>query len=170
MGGMSRLLSRPARTRTLAIVAAGLGLAALSGCAGQVPMQPAEDSNNPACADVVVRLPETVADQKKRTTNAQGTGAWGEQAAVQLVCGVEPIGPTTDTCVNVNGIDWVIDDSAAPIYRFDAYGRSPGLAVYVDGEQVSGTEAIVDLSAVARELPQDRKCLTLTDTLDITKQ
>ncbi|RZT64749.1 uncharacterized protein DUF3515 [Leucobacter luti] len=132
-------------------------------------MHPAEDANNPACADVIVRLPDTVAEQKKRTTNAQATGAWGEEAAVQLVCGIEPSGPTTDTCVNVNGVDWVIDESSAPIYRFEAYGRSPGLAVYVDGEQVSGTDVVVDLSAVAKELPQERKCTSLGDTLDLTK-
>lgn len=170
---MSRLLSRPARVRRLGAVsalAAVLGTAVLSGCAGQVPMTPAADSNNPACADVVVRLPDTVAEQKKRSTNAQGTGAWGDKAAVQLVCGVEPTGPTTDDCVNVNGVDWVIDRSNAPIYRFEAYGRDPGLAVFVDSEQVSGTEVTVDLGAVVKQLPQTRQCTSLADTLDITKQ
>ncbi|MCW2288032.1 DUF3515 family protein [Leucobacter luti] len=170
---MSHLLSRSTRSRRSAAVtaiAAALGIASLTACAGQVPMRPADDANNPACADVIVRLPETVAEQQKRSTNAQATGAWGENAAVQLVCGVEPTGPTTDTCVNVNGVDWVIDESEAPIYRFEAYGRSPGLAVYVDGEQVSGTEVVVDLSAVAKELPQERQCTSLSDTLDITKQ
>lgn len=154
---------------TFAAVAAMLGVATLTGCAGQVPMQPSDDANNPACADVIVRLPETVAEQKKRTTNAQATGAWGEKSAVQLVCGVEPTGPTTDDCVNVNGVDWVIDDSAAPIYRFEAYGRSPGLAVYIDSDQVSGTEVAVDLSAVAKELPQERQCTSLSDSFEITK-
>lgn len=133
-------------------------------------MEPAADANNPACADVTVRLPDSVAGEGRRSTTAQATGAWGGDAAVQLVCGVEPSGPTTDTCVNVNGVDWIIDDSAAPIYRFEAYGRDPGLAVFVDSNQVSGTEAIVDLSAVAKELPQTRKCLALSDSLDITKQ
>ncbi|SJN08320.1 conserved hypothetical lipoprotein [Leucobacter sp. 7(1)] len=160
---------RPVRTVVAAIAVAGIA-ATLTGCAGQVPMTSADDSNNPACADVIVRLPDTVAEQKKRSTNAQGTGAWGEQAAVQLVCGVEPTGPTTDDCVNVNGVDWVIDRSNAPIYRFEAYGRSPGLAVFVDSEQVSGTEVTVDLGAVVKQLPQTRQCTSLSDTLDITKQ
>ncbi|MBL3690871.1 DUF3515 family protein [Leucobacter chromiireducens subsp. chromiireducens] len=133
-------------------------------------MDPAADANNPACADVIVRLPKTVAGEERRSTTAQSTGAWGDNAAVQLVCGVEPSGPTTDSCVNVNGVDWIIDESAAPIYRFEAYGRDPGLAVFIDSEQVSGTEAAVDLSAVAKELPQTRQCLDLTDSLDITKQ
>lgn len=130
-------------------------------------MEPAADANNPACANVIVRLPEQVAGLDRHPTNAQSTGAWGEHGAVQLVCGEEPTGPTTDQCVSVNGVDWVINDAAAPIYRFEAYGRSPGLAVYVDSGAVSGTDAVLDLSAVARQLPQSRKCTALSDTLDL---
>lgn len=130
----------------------------LTGCAGEVPMEPAADANTPACADVTVRLPKTVAGLDKRTTNAQATGAWGDPPSVQLKCGIEPSGPTTDRCVYVNGVDWIIDESAAPIYRFEAYGRTPGLEVFVDSEKVSGTDVVTDLSAVAKQLPQERKC------------
>jgi len=156
--------------RVAAIVAVSSIAGLLAGCAGDVPMDPAADAENPACANVIVRLPQTVAGMEKRTTNAQSTGAWGDPASVLLYCGIEPTGPTTDTCVNVNGVDWVIDESQAPLYRFEAYGRTPGLEVIVDSEQVSGTEVAVDLSAVAKELPQERRCTSLSDTFDITKQ
>lgn len=150
----------------LAAGIAGVALAPLlAACAGEVPMEPAADANSPACADVIVRLPDTVAELDRRTTNAQSTGAWGDPAVVQLRCGIEPSGPTTDTCVNVNGVDWIIDESAAPLYRFEAYGRSPGLEVFVDSEQLSGTDVVNDLSAVARELPQERKCTSLAENL-----
>lgn len=156
--------------RALKIIALSAALAGtaslLTACAPTVPMQAADDANNPACANVIVRLPDVVAGEERRSTNAQSTGAWGD-GAVQLVCGLEPSGPTTDTCVNVNGVDWVIDDSAAPIYRFEPYGRTPGIAVYVDSEQVSGTETTVDLNAVVQQLPQERKCTTLSDTFDV---
>lgn len=132
-------------------------------------MDPAVDAENPACANVIVRLPQIVGGMEKRTTNAQSTGAWGDPASVLLYCGIEPSGPTTDTCVNVNGVDWIIDESQAPLYRFEAYGRSPGLEVIVDSEKVSGTEVTVDLSAVAKELPQERQCTSVSDTFDITK-
>ncbi|MEJ6490027.1 DUF3515 family protein [Leucobacter sp. USCH14] len=158
------------KSRALKIVALSAALAStatlMSACAPIVPMEAADDANNPACADVIVRLPDIVAGEDRRYTNAQSTGAWGD-GAVQLVCGVEPSGPTTDTCVNVNGVDWVIDDSAAPIYRFEPYGRAPGLAVYVDSDQVSGTETTVDLNAVVQQLPQERQCTTLSDTFDV---
>lgn len=156
--------------RALKIVALSAALAStatlMSACAPIVPMDAAEDANNPACANVIVRLPDIVAGEERRYTNAQATGAWGD-GAVQLVCGVAPSGPTTDTCVNVNGVDWVIDDSAAPVYRFEPYGRTPGIAVYVDSEQVSGTETTVDLNAAVQQLPQERKCTALSDTFDV---
>lgn len=127
-------------------------------------MKPAANSNDPACAQVTVRLPQTVAGLDRRFTNAQATGAWGKDAEVQLVCGIEAGGPTTDQCVTVNDVDWVIDESQAPIYRFEAYGREPGLVVFVDGEKISGTDVVLDLGAVARQLPQTRQCTALSDT------
>lgn len=149
-----------------AVLALGLAAACsttLTGCAGDVPMTPAENANDPACANVTVRLPDTVAGLKKRTTNAQATGAWGDPSGVELRCGIEPSGPTTESCVSVNGVDWIIDDSQAPLYRFEAYGRSPGLEVIVNSEQASGTDAVVDLGAVAKVLPQKHHCTSPQD-------
>lgn len=150
-----------------AALAASALAATLVGCAGEVPMQPAEGANDPACADVIVRLPNTVSGLDRRTTNAQSTGAWGDPVGVELICGIEPSGPTTDDCVNVNGVDWIIDRSAAPLYRFEAYGRSPGLEVVVHSERASGTETVVDLGAVAKLLPQERECTSLADTMEL---
>lgn len=154
-------------TRTAAAAATATVMAcALSACANPVPMEAAVDANDPACANVIILLPDTVAGLERRTTNAQSTGAWGNPSGVELRCGIEPSGPTTDTCWNVNGVDWIIDDSNAPIYRFEAYGRSPGLEVYVDNELASGTSTVTDLTATANRLPQERKCLNVTDFED----
>ncbi|MFM6980227.1 MAG: DUF3515 family protein [Micrococcales bacterium] len=60
----------------------------LTGCTAAVSLEPAADANNPACAEVIVRLPDTVADFEKRATNAQSTAAWGTPAAVILRCGL----------------------------------------------------------------------------------
>lgn len=128
-------------------------------------MQPAVDANDPACAEVIIRLPDEVAEHKQRRTNAQSTAAWGNPTALELICGIEPSGPTTDRCVSVNGIDWIIDPSADPIYRFEAYGRSPGLEVFVDSELSSGTEALLDLSLAVSQLPQLRECIDLYDEI-----
>ena len=70
----------------------------LTGCTSTVSLEPAPDANDPACAEVTVRLPDDLAGQSRRWTDAQATGAWGEPAAVLLTCGVEPPGPTTLPC------------------------------------------------------------------------
>lgn len=138
-----------------------------SGCAGVVPLKPAQNANDPACADVIVRLPRNVGGKDARETNAQSTGAWGDPTAIVLYCGTAPSKPTTDSCVNVNGVDWVMNSDEAPLYTFTAYGRVPGLRVVLDSEKVSGTDSLVDLSAVAKQLPQNRKCVGVTDKLEI---
>lgn len=165
--------SRARASRTVRTIAAAAVLAGaaplLAACAGDVPMEAAEAANDPACADVIVRLPDEVAGLAKRTTNAQATGAWGDEGQVQLTCGIAAGGPTTDECVSVNDVDWVIDDSQAPLYRFEAYGRAPGLVVYLNSEAVSGTEVALDLAAAVSRLPQERKCTALSDTYDLTE-
>lgn len=138
---------------------------ALSGCAGAVPMTPAVDANNPACASVIVRLPDLVAELPKRETNAQATGAWGTPASVLLTCGVTVPGPTTLPCVEVNGIDWIEDDADAPLYRYTTFGRSPAIEVAIDSNAVSGTTVLVDLGGAVSYLPQTGKCTDLSDVV-----
>ena len=163
------LIRRPRALASIGLLAIAAPLT-LSGCAAPAPMEAADDANNPACAEVIVRLPETVADLKKRETNAQSTGAWGNPAEVELRCGVESSGPTTDMCVSVNDVDWIIDESQAPLYRFEAYGREPGLEVFVNGDAVSGTSVVTDLAAVAKQLPQVRECTGYADSMAISKE
>ena len=156
------------RTRLAALAFGGILLTTgLTGCAGQVPMQPAKDANNPACANIIVRLPSTVADLKKRETNAQSTGAWGSPAAVLLTCGVTVPGPSTLPCVSVNGVDWIEDDSKAPMYRYTTYGRNPATQVVIDSDKVSGTTTLVDLGPAVSSNPATGKCTSLADTLKL---
>ena len=155
----TRVLSRFGRMTSLAVAAT----LALGGCASIVPMQPATDADNPDCASVIVRLPDLVADQPKRETNAQATGAWGTPAAVLLTCGVTVPGPTTQPRVEINGIDWIEDDTDAPLYRYTTFGRTPAIEVAVDSNAVSGTTALVDLGGAVSYLPQTGQCTDLSD-------
>ena len=137
--------------------------ALLAGCSQAVPFDPAPEASDPDCAAVVVRLPDTVAGLAERETNAQGTGAWGQPASVLLRCGVEPPGPTTDRCVSVDGVDWIIDESDAPTYLFTTYGRTPAVEVIVDNDVVSGTTAITDLSGAVGAIPPEGGCVAVDD-------
>ena len=146
----------PRVIRSLAL-AGGVSLL-LSGCAGIVPMTAAPDANNPLCAEVIVRL-GSVDGLSKRETNAQATAAWGEPSSVLLTCGVTPPGPSTLSCLNVNGVDWLMDDAHKPTYRFTTFGRTPAVEVIVDAQEASGSAVLADLTSAVAEIPQSRQCL-----------
>ena len=154
---------RGLRQAALALMLPLASAALLSGCSQAVPFDPAPEASDPDCAAVVVRLPDTVAGLAERETNAQGTGAWGQPASVLLRCGVEPPGPTTDRCVSVDGVDWIIDESDAPTYLFTTYGRTPAVEVIVDNDVVSGTTAITDLSGAVGAIPPEGGCVAVDD-------
>lgn len=163
--GMEHAVAPAARRWfTTALIALGVVLAT-AGCSPAVPMDAAADASSPDCAAVSVRLPDvlasgTSAEQAERETNAQATGAWGSPASVLLRCGVTAPGPTTDRCVSVDGVDWVIDESDAPRYRFTTYGRTPAVEVLVDNDVVSGTTVIAELSPAVTVIPVTGQCTT----------
>jgi len=145
-------VSRPRLSALLLVAAAALSL---TGCASTVSMTPAKQANDPACAAVMVRLPDSVDGQQRRWTDAQATGSWGDPTTVVLTCGVDAPGPSTLPCQSVGGVDWLIDDSEAPRYRFTTFGRTPAVEVYLDYDVVSGASVLGALSNAALQLPSD---------------
>lgn len=109
-----------------------LPAALLAGCVdGPVRAVPFEGSDSPACQAVADHWPQAVGRLEPRVTavESRGVAAWGDPAIVAR-CGKQPPGPTTDQCLDINGIDWVatpLDDGT----MFTTYGRSPALEVLV---------------------------------------
>ena len=134
--------SRLAATALLAIAAT----LALAGCSPTVVLEPAADSNNPECADVIVRLPDSLEGLDQRETNAQATGAWGDPAAVLLRCGVEVPAASTLPCVEVDGIFWLRDDTEDPTFVFTTFGRDPAVDVVIDRDVATPGLVLSDLS------------------------
>jgi len=154
-----------ATLRLTAVAVLALGL--LTGCAQSVALRAADNAADPACADVITRLPEAVAELELRPTNAQGTGAWGSPADVLLYCGVDVPDPTsTLTCVTVDGIDWLRDPEDDPNFTFITYGRDPAIAVVVNSETISGGAALTDLSTAISILPAERSCVSPDQILE----
>jgi hypothetical protein len=130
----------------------------LTGCSATVNIDAAPDANNPACAEVIVRLPDSIDGHAKRITGSQSTGAWGTPTAVLLRCGLPETTVSTLPCITTSEIDWLVDDSNAPSFRFITFGRKPALEVIVDSEKASGTAALDELSAAVQFLPSDKTC------------
>lgn len=156
----------PAARTSLALLAATAAALTLAGCASTVRLEPAPEANDPACAEVSVRLPGTLDGQHRRWTDAQSTGAWGDPSAVILTCGVPPPGPTEARCITIGGVDWIVDESEAPVYRVTSYGREPAVEVYIDNEAVSSNEVLDRLGPlVAGATEQTAQCVASDSVL-----
>ena len=150
-----------------------LGTALLGGCSTTVHLEPAEDADNPLCAEVSVGLQNVsnIADKDRRWTDAQATGAWGdpgEPSAIILRCGVAVPAPTSELqCVTLEGVDWLVDASDTPFLRLTTYGRDPAVQLYIDTKAVSSNDVISTRTLVGAitAIPADGKC-TAPDELD----
>ncbi|MGZ0067216.1 DUF3515 family protein [Microbacterium arborescens] len=149
------------RRRSIPALVLASATLVLAGCAGTVNVPAAPQANAPECADVMVRLPQSVAGAERRWTDSQATAAWGDPATIILSCGVASPGPTTLRCESVAGVDWVIDESEAPRFRVVTFGRTPAVELYFDTESsddvqgVSSREVLDELSRVVSRLPRD---------------
>jgi hypothetical protein len=152
-------VTRIRRLAALALAAVTASVA-LAGCSSTVALSPAPQADDPACAEVTVRLPDSLDGQQRRWTDAQATGAWGNPASVLLTCGVQPPGPTTLPCKSANGVDWIIDSSHAPRYRVTTFGRKPAVQIYLDNRVVSSADVLDALSTIVSVLPRDGQVCT----------
>ncbi len=113
-------------------------VATLGGCAPTVPVAVAPHATEPACADVVLAMPDSLGDGlPQRDTTSQATTAWGDPGAPVVVrCGVEPLGPTTEHCQTVEtpggpSIDWVVVEDDDGGWTFTTYGREPAVELHI---------------------------------------
>ncbi|MET9608883.1 DUF3515 family protein [Streptomyces sp. NPDC006512] len=119
-----------------------------------------------ACTDVVGRLPERLLGRDRDAVEGAGAAGWGGGAVI-LRCGVRPPAPTVDTCMNVNGVDWVLDDERAKRgdgWVFTVYGTDPAVEVsFKESRQLAG-DALVAVGGSLGGLVRKSRCLALSDT------
>ena len=135
----------------------------LAGCAAAVNLDPAPLANDPACAEVSVRYPASIGELDQRYTNAQATSAWGEPAAIIARCGLEVVEVSQLSCVTAGGVDWLVDDSKAPSYRFISFARNPAVEVIVDSQKASGVGALEALANAVAKIPASKVCTELSN-------
>ncbi|MDJ0316247.1 DUF3515 domain-containing protein [Arthrobacter antibioticus] len=149
------LISRSWRT---AVPFAAVALLALTACSPSVTITEAEDANNPACASMMVALPDSLAGSKRRTTTSQSTAAWGDPSLVVLRCGVAVPSPTTDKCVAVNGVDWVLKEKETT-WTITTYGRTPATELVFEDNTVPSDTVLSEISAAVSKIPANGACL-----------
>jgi hypothetical protein len=154
-----------ARPLRILATAAAAGIL-LSACAPPVDVAPAKDAASAACAPMMVALPDAIGDAKLRKTNAQATAAWGDPSLVILRCGVNVPGPTTDRCVSVNGVDWVIKEGD-PVWTLTTFGREPATEILMDPDKISSATVLADLAASAQKIKATRNCVGQEELQDL---
>lgn len=160
------MLSDPRPAGRAAVVSALVVF--LAACSPVVDVDAAPDAANPSCAEVMVALPEQVAEQDLRETNSQATAAWGDPSKVVLRCGVQVPGPTTDSCASVNDVDWIIRETeGSDTWIATTYGRNPAVEVLFDPNVVASSTVLVDLGGAVSQVEQSEECLNLNDTIDL---
>lgn len=117
------------------------------------------NANDPRCAEVMTDLTAlsggTLDGQDRRWTDAQSTAAWGNPASILLACGVTPPGPTTLKCINIGGVDWIVDSSKTPKLTVTTYGRTPAVQLFLDSSASSGVDPNQVLDIIGRLVGQD---------------
>lgn len=130
----------------------------LAGCAPTVHLSPAEGANSVACAELMVRLSDEVDGLTRRSTDAQSTAAWGEPAAVIFRCGLPEVTVSELKCISEEGVDWLVDDSKAPSYRFITFGRNPASEVIVDSKNAVGVNVLDEIGTTIQFQEATKTC------------
>jgi hypothetical protein len=161
---------KPRRAPVAVVVAIAVSaLGALTGCAATVDLHPAPPhANDPHCADVMVRLPDSITGQTgtlaRRETDAQSTAVWGDPTAVVLSCGVPVPGATTLPCFYYDdSVYWLRQkDDAEKLWRFTTFGRTPALQLTVS-TKLSPGPVLDQLNGDVDFLPKNGHVCSSTD-------
>ncbi|NBE55220.1 DUF3515 family protein [Streptomyces boluensis] len=143
---------------TVTIVAGVLAVRAVS--APDFGIESAPDAGHPRCAQVARSYPEKIAGSARAATDLPGVTVWGD-ADVVLRCGAPVPSATVDPCVNVDGVDWVVDESRSKDGHkvLITYGREPAVELTVTDAAAHEGAGLVDLSHAIEPIRQGSPCI-----------
>ena len=138
------------RLSPCAAVCAALLLTTACARAPDVALAPLAD--DPACSSL--SWPRAVSGLEAVGTTPQhpSASAWGDPPIIAR-CGLPSPAPTTDSCVVVDGVDWVVRhlaDGTAAI----TFGREPAIEVLVPQEHGAVPLLLPAFGGAARSLPE----------------
>jgi len=114
---------------------------------------------DPACTAASASWPARVAGQEPTDvrTPSPAVRAWGAPSIVAR-CGLEPPGPSALDCLNVDGVDWVVEPLSDGT-RFTTYGRFPAIEVLVPNRYAPEPLLLPAFGPSAASLPETgRRC------------
>lgn len=125
----------------------------LAACSHPVAVTTAPRAGDASCQAAARHWPATVASQSPVTTTSSSDSvrAWGSPAIIAR-CGLAPPGPTTDPCLTVDGVDWVLHTLTDGV-RATTFDRSPALEVLVPASYPAAPLLLPAFDAAAAQLP-----------------
>ena len=116
------------------------------------------------CEAATNHWPAKVGEQEQRPVSVEGPGrseddarAWGDPAVI-ATCGWPALGPTTDECLDVDGVFWVVEELSDGA-KFTTYGRDPAIVVLVPAAYAPEPLLLPAFGPAAKALPENgRRC------------
>lgn len=141
---------------------AAIAFVALTAAGPGTALTVAPQGRDPACARVTAAAPRHVDGRERDEGAVPGVATWGH-GAIALRCGLPPIPPTPDPCVDVDGVHWVLDQARSREGRkvVVTYGRTPAVEVTMSGQVAAIDEVLVEMSAAVEPVPQKRRCVAI---------
>lgn len=117
-------------------------------------------ATDPACARIAAHYPDRLDGDRRDRVSYEGLAAWGH-GRVRLRCGLNPPAPTGDPCVAVNGVDWVLRETAARDGHdlLVTYGRRPAVEVTLSASLRQTDAVLEELSRLVAPVRQGDHCL-----------
>ena len=131
----------------------------MAACSSSIEVVAPAEAGSRACRSAAAHWPKTVGGQPLRPTSSSSDAvrAWGDPAIIAR-CGLAPIGPTTDQCLSVSGVDWVAHQLTDGV-RFTTYGRSPAIEILVPSAYQPEPLLLPAFGAAASAIQQgERRC------------
>jgi hypothetical protein len=127
--------------------------AALTACSSAVEVTAPPQAGSAACTAAAARWPTTVAGHGRVDTTAatKAVAAWGDPPVIAR-CGLGALAPTTEQCLDVDGVDWVVR-KASDGAVFTTFGRDPAIEVLVPDAYAPEPLLLPAFGAAAKALP-----------------
>ncbi|MDC5697229.1 DUF3515 domain-containing protein [Intrasporangium calvum] len=115
-------------------------------------------AQEPVCADISWPTEVSSLPAVETSPDHPSVAAWGDPAILAR-CGLPAPAPTVDSCVVVDGVDWVVrelSDGTAAV----TYGREPAIEVLVPASHGPVPLLLPAFGPAARSLPETgRRCI-----------
>jgi hypothetical protein len=126
-------------------------------CSSAVEVSAAPRADDPACRSVPWPAEVSGRSRVATTSTSASVAAWGDPPIIAR-CGYDEVPPTTQDCVQVDGVDWVLrqlsNGSAAT-----TFGTDPAIEVLVPDGYGPAPLQLPAFTAAARTLPRtDHRC------------